>query len=639
MSVVGSASVLAVHERRKLQLALHEQQRDSRVREAHGVLERRQRVRRIDAAREARQTRNLARRLGISAEEIVDIRRRFRDLDEDGSGELDLREVEQLCRTSGRFQGLSRDELQQLINEYDKDGSATLTLDEVLHFFSPRRAQHRQLCESKAAAIELRKERHWERVHQSRQRFAWNLYNKYDRKVHRFARKMGYTDASLEEHRRQFARADADGSGEIDLDELQDIALSLGKRLTREELKEELNRFDWKRIGRIDLHGYLELMSPRRAKFRQQNIQRQEQHTKRKVQLEEHRRIIPKLRLQRREQQKYDNEQKLYRKLGFGEEAVNKLRRRFDRLDSDNSGEICLKELCVMLKSDDVPERLRRASRPEVQALLNEWDHDGSGTISFREILDMMSPRRQAHWEQQQARTGQYMARKHHRDMVFASARNRAAWGRYNAHLRRLHAHGRRMGFNEAEVEQLRARFEELDADHSGMLDLGEVTKLVRGEMGRVDLTRDDIKIMMESVDYLRCGQINFAGFLEMMSPRRQRARTRYLDNLQRIRDKALVTSGLQGGSVIFPRRPESRLPLTARRAARGRFGGRGSRASRAPPLSARGAGDAESVDRWLETSGSGHTPMVRPAFQAPPSQAAEKSTPTPSAGQSLPAV
>ena len=117
MSVVGSASVLAVHERRKLQLALHEQQRDSRVREAHGVLERRQRVRRIDAAREARQTRNLARRLGISAEEIVDIRRRFRDLDEDGSGELDLREVEQLCRTSGRFKGLSRDELQQLITK------------------------------------------------------------------------------------------------------------------------------------------------------------------------------------------------------------------------------------------------------------------------------------------------------------------------------------------------------------------------------------------------------------------------------------------------------------------------------------------------------------------------------------------
>ena len=127
--------------------------------------------------------------------------------------------------------------------------------------------------------------------------------------------------------------------------------------------------------------------------------------------------------------------------------------------------------------------------------------------------------------------------------------------------------------------------FDTFDEDGSGDIDLSELIKIVRGEaMGRSDLTRDDIKVMMNEFDYQKNGTITFAGFLEMMSPRRERARNKYMNDLQELKKRATVTGGLDSGdSIIFrsQRNEYGRSPRPPSFSRNRRSGGSGIRAGR----------------------------------------------------------
>ena len=72
--------------------------------------------------------------------------------------------------------------------------------------------------------------------------------------------------------------------------------------------------------------------------------------------------------------------------------------------------------------------------------------------------------------------------------------------------------------------------------------------------MGRTDLSRDDLKANMKEFDHQRNGSIQFLGFLEMMSPRRQRIRDRYLNAWEEVQKRARITSGLEGVSTRYKR-------------------------------------------------------------------------------------
>ena len=88
-------------------------------------------------------------------------------------------------------------------------------------------------------------------------------------------------------------------------------------------------------------------------------------------------------------------------------------------------------------------------------------------------------------------------------------------------------------------------------------IDLHELTAIVKGPaMNRPHLTHDDLKLMMNEFDYKNNGTINFAGFLEMMSPRRERAKQKYRNDLQELKNRANATNGLSSGNSIAFRSP-----------------------------------------------------------------------------------
>ena len=235
----------------------------------------------------------------------------------------------------------------------------------------------------------------------------------------------------------------------------------------------------------------------------------------------------------------------------------------------------------MLQTSHQVPVHLKRATRDEVIILLDEYDNDNSATIDFREFLHMISPRRQKYYEQNELRKKNRQQTSEIKSMVFSQARYNAAMSRWNKHLDRLWKHGRQMGFNDEEISNLKIEFDKYDEDGSGDIDLKELSAIVRGPaMGRSELSRDELKIMMNEFDYNKSGTITFAGFLEMMSPRRERARNKYMNDLQELKERASITSGLSGGhSIVFksPRPPT----LGSGRRSGGTGGGGGGRRRR----------------------------------------------------------
>jgi len=641
--VLGSMGVLSKAEQNKLQLQLHWNRETSRVRDAAGLQARRRRVQLLQQAAELKKTRMKARELGLPTDEVLRLRKVFQNVDDDNSGEIDLEELHQLCQTvqGGRLAHLTKWQLQQFMDENDDDLSGKLGFDEFLQLVSPRREQFRQLKANKEQTRLNKVEQNWNKVRDSRHRFAWNLYNNYQTQVARFGRKMGYTNEMLEQHVKQFESVDEDGSGEMELEELLMLFRSIGKNnITRDEAQKMMKPFDWRRVGRIDLMGFLEMMSPRRQRSQVRRTMQKQNMSASLQKQKELSKLVPQHRSQLEHKHADAALRRWSRKLGYKEKDVETIRRQFESIDVDSSGDIDLEELINMLKmSSSVPEHLKRANREEVKKLLDEYDHDKSATIDFREYLDLVSPRRQKHWEQQQLRNQTRKQQSQIKRMTFDNARYNAAVSRWNKHMNRIYKHGRNMGFSDDKITDLKNEFDKYDEDGSGDIDLNELTNIVCGPaMGKSHLTRDDLKIMMNEFDYNKSGTIKFAGFLEMMSPRKERARNKYLQDLEDLKKRAQVTSGLDSGnSITFrssrqnSRRP--RPPLTRRHNNSGGSGIRGRRSRNGGGGSGGGSGGGritprigssgtfgrsgasngtEDIDNWIDES-RGASPRGRP--------------------------
>ena len=130
-----------------------------------------------------------------------------------------------------------------------------------------------------------------------------------------------------------------DGSGELDLGELMVLFRSLGKNnITRGEAQTMMQPFDWRRVGRIDLLGFLEMMSPRRKT----NEQRKLVSTKRmKASLAKQKQLSEKVPQARQKlEQRHANAalKRWTRKLGYTDANVLTIKRQFEEVDTDHSG-------------------------------------------------------------------------------------------------------------------------------------------------------------------------------------------------------------------------------------------------------------------------------------------------------------
>ena len=151
-------------------------------------------------------------------------------------------------------------------------------------------------------------------------------------------------------------------------------------------------------------------------------------------------------------------------------------------------------------------------------------------------------------------------------------------------------------------------------------IDLHELTAIVKGPaMNKPHLTHDDLKTMMNEFDYKNNGTINFAGFLEMMSPRRERAKQKYRNDLQELKNRANATNGLSSGNSIAFRSPRPptlgsgrRKSFTNRRRRQGRTSGGAGSGSFGRPSS------NNEIDAWIHES-RGASPKGKPPSQLLP--------------------
>ncbi|XP_064647923.1 calmodulin-like isoform X2 [Lineus longissimus] len=140
-----------------------------------------------------------------------------------------------------------------------------------------------------------------------------------------------YTDEQIKEFKEAFDLFDADGNGNIDVDELGAIMKSLGKALSRKDLENMIDEVDEDKNGTIEFDEFLNLM----AKNQQPEMSMKEA---------------------------------------------------FDMFDKDGDGSISGVELQNAMQIMGMP-----MTKEEVELMVKEADMDGDGEINYEEFVTMMN--------------------------------------------------------------------------------------------------------------------------------------------------------------------------------------------------------------------------------------------------------
>ena len=465
----------------------------------------------------------LAKKYGFSPRDVKELRIQFGEVDQDGSGEIDLDEFEDLCLGTNiiKLESKDRDYLAELLDKFDNDGSGTINFDEFLEIVSPRRSRFVAHKEKKMQKVQKDSDRRYMRMQNAREKYIWNRYSRYQQQVWRLAVKLGYDQKNFVRHMEMFNSFDDDGSGEIDLDELRQACRALKRNLTEEELREEVRKFDWQRVGRINFEGFLEMMSPRRLAHLQLKRKKAD-HLAESMKNERARLDASKQRRKKlveiREKEKLA---KWARKLGLELREVEEMRAIFDANDADGSGQIDLDEFSDLLIDLRLPQ-FQDASRDDLKRIMDEYDQDKSATIDFYEFLQIVSPRRQKFYEQQQGRLLQTLQKRVKNKQRFDGSRYRAAVQAYSQHQERLFRWGTKMGFSNAIMNRLLQRFQEFDVDGSETLSASESLSIAKEDLGRGDLTLAEMREMIEEHDRSGLGAISFTDFANDVSKARK---------------------------------------------------------------------------------------------------------------------
>lgn len=142
----------------------------------------------------------------LSKEQIDSYREAFSLFDKDGDGTITAKELGVVMRSLG--QNPTEAELQDMVNEVDKDGNGTIDFEEFLDMMSR---------------------------------------NSMD-------------ENAEEEMRQAFLVFDKDGSGQISMSELKQVMRSLGEYLTDQEVEEMIREADGDGDGEIDFQEFKRMM-------------------------------------------------------------------------------------------------------------------------------------------------------------------------------------------------------------------------------------------------------------------------------------------------------------------------------------------------------------------------------------------
>jgi Ca2+-binding EF-hand superfamily protein len=366
--VLGSACVLSVATRKQIALERHKRrERELKVGESEAFQLRKQKIQKKHEDRAKKRSRYIARKMGFEEKHVKDLQEQFNKLDRDKSGEVDLKEftilIRWLSKKGGsykRFGKLNRDQIKELMDYYDHDNSGSIHFDEFLYIVSPRRQSYQMQRDERLQRLQNNQERRRQNTLSARQRYAWNLYDSFNDRLKSFARKWGYDEDNLKKHRRIFDQYDEDGSGEIDLDELMKIGKELNLNLKRHEMREHMKEFDYRRCGKINFMGFLELMSTRRKAALKRQAEKLNRIKIAGMTEHKHQEDVVKRKEIKYKRKEESDLRKWARKLGYGMDEITKLKERFDEQDGDKSGEIDLEELQDMLSTMAAESKERR---------------------------------------------------------------------------------------------------------------------------------------------------------------------------------------------------------------------------------------------------------------------------------------
>lgn len=143
----------------------------------------------------------------LTATEIAEFREAFALFDKDGDGTISSTELETILKSLG--QTPTREELQDMINEVDVDGNGTVDFHEFLTMMASKNR----------------------------------------------------TASAEDEIREAFCVFDKDGNGKISADELKNVMINLGEKLTDEELEEMIREADIDGDGEVNYEEFVKMMT------------------------------------------------------------------------------------------------------------------------------------------------------------------------------------------------------------------------------------------------------------------------------------------------------------------------------------------------------------------------------------------
>ena len=315
----------------------------------------------------------------FTQEEITKYIAQFRAVDDDGSGQIDEEELGQIFAKIGMK--VDADELKLMFQEVDEDGSGEVDLDEYLGMLKQVKEGGnseiaRKLAEAAILAEQMkRKEEAQRRAARAREA---------SRRAAVFAK---FKKKQLEEFRRQFNTFDADGSGEIDFDEMKAMVRGLGMDTPGHVLKKLMKSIDTDGDGTLSFVEFLEMMDKgkngamadmfNKIANRQQNMNEERRQKLKREQA--------KLKKLQEDQAKLKAEKASMRAWAVKQLTVKEvkgLEKGFKAIDADGSESIDEDELFNLMKLLKI-----NMPRDKLHRLVLEVDIDRSGELDFSEFL------------------------------------------------------------------------------------------------------------------------------------------------------------------------------------------------------------------------------------------------------------
>lgn len=297
-------------------------------------------------------------------------------------------------------------------------------------------------------------------------------------------------EMEIEEYKRQFQKFDPDGSGTIDVSELQALVRSIGYRPLRAMLMDVLRQCDANNDGTLDFEEFLHLMH-------------------------------------------------LFRSTdGFSRAEVTELSEVFHIFANNELGELSILDLMKMLRYQGYVTNLQ-----DLQKMFREVDFNHSNSIDLRELMRLMRKHREEELSQIQMvfdrhvldeesgklpanalkyflkQLGYRLKEEELQSLITVEAKG-AELLDYDecvglvdrSRYLNIAARRRVAGYSDDEVRILEDAFEGFDEDHNGLIERNELARLLE-ELHIPMHTADDQRIFLKKVDHARANALE-AGVL-----------------------------------------------------------------------------------------------------------------------------